>query len=72
MQKVPATGKVRNIGVSNFGIQNLEKLRSDPTRKPVPAVKTNRAALKQPESEVGGVQQGKRHSLHGVFVVGEY
>ncbi|GAM41385.1 hypothetical protein TCE0_042r14466 [Talaromyces pinophilus] len=26
MQKLPATGKVRNIGVSNFGIKNLERL----------------------------------------------
>lgn len=30
MQKLPATGKVKNIGVSNFGIRNLEKLLSDP------------------------------------------
>ena len=36
MQKLPETGKVRNIGVSNFGIQNLEKLL--PTVKIVPAV----------------------------------
>jgi len=26
LQKLPATGKVRNIGVSNFGIRNLQKL----------------------------------------------
>ena len=38
MQKLPATGKVRNIGVSNFGIKNLEKLLNDPTTKIVPAV----------------------------------
>jgi glycerol 2-dehydrogenase (NADP+) len=38
MQKLPATGKVRNIGVSNFGIRNLEKLLSDPSCKTVPAV----------------------------------
>jgi len=38
MQKLPATGKVRNIGVSNFGIQNLEKLFAHPGFKTVPAV----------------------------------
>ncbi|KAL5361669.1 NADP-dependent oxidoreductase domain-containing protein [Aspergillus floccosus] len=38
MQKLPATGKVRNIGVSNFGIKNLEKLLNDPSCKIVPAV----------------------------------
>jgi glycerol 2-dehydrogenase (NADP+) len=38
MQKLPATGKVRNIGVSNFGIKNLEILLNDPSCKVVPAV----------------------------------
>jgi len=38
MQKLPATGKVRNIGVSNFGITHIEKLLSDPGTKIVPAV----------------------------------
>jgi len=38
LQKLPATGKVRNIGVSNFGIKNLEKLLNDPSTKTVPAV----------------------------------
>ncbi|EON66900.1 glycerol dehydrogenase Gcy1 [Coniosporium apollinis CBS 100218] len=38
MQKLPATGKVRNIGVSNFGIRNLTKLLNDPSCKLVPAV----------------------------------
>ncbi|KAJ9210881.1 hypothetical protein DTO166G4_7552 [Paecilomyces variotii] len=38
MQKLPATGKVKNIGVSNFGIKNLEKLLNDPSTKIVPAV----------------------------------
>ncbi len=31
MQKLFGTGKVRNIGVSNFGITNLERLLSDPS-----------------------------------------
>jgi len=38
MQKLPATGKARNIGVSNFAIRNLEKLLNDPSCKVVPAV----------------------------------
>ncbi|RJE24266.1 Aldo/keto reductase family [Aspergillus sclerotialis] len=38
LQKLPATGKVKNIGVSNFGIKNLEKLLNDPSCKIVPAV----------------------------------
>ncbi|OTA55599.1 aldo-keto oxidoreductase, NADPH-dependent [Hypoxylon sp. EC38] len=38
MQKLLGTGKVRNIGVSNFGITNLEKLLNDPSCKVKPAV----------------------------------
>ncbi|KAH0843104.1 Glycerol 2-dehydrogenase (NADP(+)) [Fonsecaea pedrosoi] len=38
MQKLVGTGKVRNIGVSNFVISNLEKLLNAPSTKIVPAV----------------------------------
>lgn len=38
MQKLPATGKAKNIGISNFGIKNLEILLNDPSCKTVPAV----------------------------------
>jgi glycerol 2-dehydrogenase (NADP+) len=38
MQKLPASGRVKNIGVSNFGIRNLEKLLNDPSCKTIPAV----------------------------------
>ena len=38
MQKLVGTGLVRNIGVSNFGITNLEKLLNDPSCKIIPAV----------------------------------
>jgi len=38
MQKLPASGRVKNIGVSNFGIKNMEKLLNDPSCKTVPAV----------------------------------
>ena len=33
MQKLVATGKVKNIGVSNFGITHLERLLNDPSCK---------------------------------------
>lgn len=38
MQKLPASGRVKNIGVSNFAIKNLEKLLADSSCKTVPAV----------------------------------
>ncbi|PNS20968.1 hypothetical protein CAC42_5034 [Sphaceloma murrayae] len=38
LQKLPASGRVKNIGVSNFGIKNLEILLNDPSCKTVPAV----------------------------------
>ncbi|OAA53565.1 Aldo/keto reductase [Cordyceps fumosorosea ARSEF 2679] len=38
MQKLVGTGKVRNIGVSNFAIKNLEILLNDPSCKTTPAV----------------------------------
>ncbi|KAL0472114.1 aldose reductase [Neurospora intermedia] len=38
MQKLVDTGKVKNIGVSNFGVKNLEKLLSAESTKIVPAV----------------------------------
>jgi len=38
MQKLPASGRVRAIGVSNFGIKNLTKLLEAPSTTIVPAV----------------------------------
>lgn len=38
MQKVLASGKAKNIGVSNFAIPHLEKLLAHPDTKVVPAV----------------------------------
>jgi glycerol 2-dehydrogenase (NADP+) len=38
MQKLPESGRVRNIGVSNFAIKNLEKLFASDTFKTTPAV----------------------------------
>jgi len=38
MQKLVGTGKVKNIGVSNFVLSNLEKLLNAPSTKIVPSV----------------------------------
>ncbi|KAJ8098010.1 NADP-dependent oxidoreductase domain-containing protein [Lipomyces tetrasporus] len=38
VQKLPATGKTKAVGVSNFSTVNLEKLLTAPTTKIVPAV----------------------------------
>jgi glycerol 2-dehydrogenase (NADP+) len=38
MQKLPASGRVKNIGISNFYLTNLEKLLNDPSCKTIPAV----------------------------------
>jgi glycerol 2-dehydrogenase (NADP+) len=38
MQKLPESGRVKNIGVSNFAIKNLEKLFADSRFKTTPAV----------------------------------
>ncbi|KAK3933839.1 NADP-dependent oxidoreductase domain-containing protein [Diplogelasinospora grovesii] len=37
LQKLVGSGKVKNIGVSNFAIKNLERLLNDPSCKVVPA-----------------------------------
>jgi diketogulonate reductase-like aldo/keto reductase len=38
VQKLPASKRVRNIGVSNFGIKHLEAIAAHPEYKIVPAV----------------------------------
>lgn len=38
MQKLPESGRVKNIGVSNFGISYIDKLLDAPSTKIVPAV----------------------------------
>ena len=38
MQKLPESGRVKNIGISNFGIKNLETLLNDSKFKTMPAV----------------------------------
>ena len=38
MQKLPASGRVRNIGVSNFGIKHLEAIQAQPGFNIMPAV----------------------------------
>lgn len=38
MQKLPESGRVKNIGVSNFAIKNLDKLFADSRFSITPAV----------------------------------
>lgn len=38
MQELMETGKVKNIGVSNFQIRHLEQLLNDPSCQIIPAV----------------------------------
>lgn len=46
MQKEVQAGRVRSIGVSNFGVRNLQKLISHPLCNVVPAV--NQLEVGQP------------------------
>jgi len=62
MQKLPATGKVRNIGVSNFGIRNLEKLLKDPSCKTVQAVNQVELHPKNPSPKL--VAYNKEKGIH--------
>ncbi|GAD96626.1 glycerol dehydrogenase Gcy1, putative [Paecilomyces variotii No. 5] len=62
MQKLPATGKVKNIGVSNFGIKNLEKLLNDPSTKIVPAVNQIELHPNNPSPKL--VAYNKKKGIH--------
>lgn len=62
MQKLPATGKVKNIGVSNFSISNLEKLLNDPSCKTVPAVDQIELHPNNPSPRL--LQYCKDHGIH--------
>jgi glycerol 2-dehydrogenase (NADP+) len=60
MQKLVGTGKVRNIGVSNFGIRNLERLLNDPSCKARPQILRKYPVL-TPEQIVPAVNQIELH-----------
>ncbi|KAK3389177.1 NADP-dependent oxidoreductase domain-containing protein [Podospora didyma] len=62
MQKLVGTGKVRNIGVSNFGIKNLERLLNDPSCKIVPAVNQIELHPSNPSPKL--VAYNKAHGIH--------
>jgi len=62
MQKLPATGRVRNIGLSNFGIRNLEKLLNDPSCKIVPAVNQIELHPNNPSPKL--VEYNKSKGIH--------
>ena len=59
MQKLPETGKVRNIGVSNFDPENIEKLLSHPDTKIVPAVNQVELHPNHPSSKLVKLNQSK-------------
>lgn len=54
MQKLPETGKVKNIGVSNFAIKNLEILLKNPDLKITPAVNQIELHPNNPSPKVCG------------------
>lgn len=62
MQKLPATGKVKSIGVSNFAIKNLEKLLNDPSCKIVPAVNQIELHPNNPSPKL--VAYNTEHGIH--------
>ncbi|KAF2093101.1 Aldo/keto reductase [Rhizodiscina lignyota] len=62
MQKLPASGRVKNIGVSNFAIKNLEKLLNDPSCKTVPA--TNQIELHPNNPSPKLVEYCKSKGIH--------
>lgn len=62
LQKLPATGKVKNIGVSNFAIRNLEKLLNDPSCKTVPAVNQIELHPNNPSPKL--VAYGREKGIH--------
>ncbi|KAJ4329025.1 hypothetical protein N0V84_000597 [Fusarium piperis] len=62
MQKLVGTGKVRNIGVSNFGIRNLDKLLSAESCKITPAVNQIELHPFNPSSRL--VKYNKSKGIH--------
>ncbi|OJJ31385.1 hypothetical protein ASPWEDRAFT_45325 [Aspergillus wentii DTO 134E9] len=62
MQKLPASGRVRNLGVSNFNIVNLERLSHDPSCKIVPAV--NQIELHPYWPSQGLLQYCSQNNIH--------
>lgn len=62
MQKLHGTGKVRNLGVSNFGIKNLERLLNDPSCKLVPSVNQIELHPNNPSPKL--VQYCKEKGIH--------
>jgi len=62
MQKILESGRVKNIGVSNFAIKNLETLLNDPTCKVVPA--TNQIELHPNNPSPKLVEYCKSKGIH--------
>ncbi|KAJ4296534.1 hypothetical protein N0V90_006579 [Kalmusia sp. IMI 367209] len=62
LQKLPASGRVRNIGVSNFAIKNLEKLFASPDFKITPAVNQIELHPNQPSPKL--INYCKEKGIH--------
>ncbi|KAF2652872.1 aldose reductase [Lophiostoma macrostomum CBS 122681] len=62
LQKLPASGRVKNIGVSNFGIKNLEKLFASEDFKTTPAVNQIELHPNQPSPKL--VDYCKEKGIH--------
>jgi glycerol 2-dehydrogenase (NADP+) len=62
MQKLPDSGRVKNIGVSNFGIKNLDKLFADLKFKTTPAVNQIELHPNQPSPKL--VDYCKEKGIH--------
>ena len=72
MQKLPATGKVRNIGVSNFSIKNLERLLSNSSCRTTPAVNQIELHPKQPQPNLVAYCHSKDIHCTGISCLGSY
>ena len=62
MQKLPASGRVKNIGISNFGVTYLNKLLSDPSCKIKPAVNQIELHPNNPTNKL--LAECKKHGIH--------
>jgi glycerol 2-dehydrogenase (NADP+) len=61
LQELPATGKAKAVGVSNYSVKNLKDLLASPTTKLVPAVNQVESHPLLPQNEL--IEFGKEHGI---------
>jgi glycerol 2-dehydrogenase (NADP+) len=61
LQELPATGKAKAVGVSNYSVKNLKDLLESPTTKLVPAVNQVESHPLLPQNEL--IKFGKEHGI---------